>query len=282
MNTTEAIKPVAPYVGGKHLLAKTLLPRLEAIPHTGYAEPFIGMGGVFLRRPERAKSEVINDYNREVANFFRILQRHYIAFMEMMRFQITTRAEFQRLTQAHPKTLTALERAARFLYLQRTAFGGKPCGQRRSCASCASCARGIPYIPVHNFAADKVHPARFDVTKLAPMLEDLHSRLTRVVIECLPYQDFIRRYDSDKTLFYLDPPYYRCEHDYGKGLFCRDDFAVLASLLTDIQGKFVLSLNDVPDVRELFKGFQIEAVTTRYTVQRGKNKEVDEVLISSP
>ena len=266
-------------MGGKHLLAKTLLPRLEAIPHTGYAEPFVGMGGVFLRRPERAKSEVINDYNREVANFFRILQRHYIAFMEMMRFQITTRAEFQRLTQTHPETLTDLERAARFLYLQRTAFGGKPCGQRRSCASCAC---GIPYIPVHNFAADKVHLARFDVTKLAPMLEDLHSRLTRVVIECLPYQDFIRRYDSDKTLFYLDPPYYRCEHDYGKDLFHRNDFAVLASLLTEIQGKFVLSLNDVPDVRELFKGFQIEAVKTRYTVQRGKNKDVGEVLISSP
>ena len=296
MNTTEAIKPVAPYVGGKHLLAKTLLPRLEAIPHTGYAEPFVGMGGVFLRRPERAKSEVINDYNREVANFFRILQRHYIAFMEMMRFQITTRAEFQRLTQTHPDTLTDLERAARFLYLQRTAFGGKPCGQRRSCASCArgipyipvhsspvcSCTGDIPYIPVHNFAATRTHPARFDVTKLAPMLEDLHSRLTRVVIECLPYQDFIRRYDSDKTLFYLDPPYYRCEHDYGKDLFHRNDFAVLASLLTEIQGKFVLSLNDAPDVRELFKGFQIEAVKTRYTVQRGKNKDVGEVLISSP
>ena len=55
------------YVGGKHLLAKTLLPRLEDIPHTCTAWPFVGMGGVFLRRPERARSDVINDYNREVA-----------------------------------------------------------------------------------------------------------------------------------------------------------------------------------------------------------------------
>ncbi len=126
-----------------------------------------------------------------------------------MRFQITTRTEFEHLPQTNPETFTDLGRAARFLYLQRTAFSGKPSGQ--------------------NFAADKVHPARFDVTKLAPMLEDLHRRLTRVVIECLPYQDFIRRYDNDNTLFYLDPPYYRCEHDYGKDLFHRNGFAVLAS-----------------------------------------------------
>ena len=259
--TTEAVKPVAPYVGGKLYLAKTIIERITALPHTCYAEPFIGMGGIFLRRPERAKSEVINDYNKEVATFFRILQRHYIPFMEMMRFQITTRAEFERLTRTNPETLTDLERAARFLYLQRTCFGGKPSGQ--------------------NFAVSKHHPARFDITKLVPMLEDLHSRLTRVVIECLPYQDFIQRYDTLKTLFYLDPPYYRCEHYYGKDLFSRDDFATLAKLLAGIQGRFILSLNDVPEVRELFKGFQIEAVKTRYTVQRGKQKEAGEVLIGN-
>ncbi len=219
------------------------------------------MGGIFLRRPERAKSEVINDYNREVSNFFRILQRHYVAFMEMMRFQITTRAEFERLTRTAPETLTDLERAARFLYLQRTAFSGKPSGQ--------------------NFATDKVHPARFDITKLAPMLEDLHSRLTRVVIECLPYQDFIRRYDGDETLFYLDPPYYRCEHYYGKDLFHRDDFVTLSELLGEIKGRFILSLNDVPEIRELFKSFHIEAIKTHYSVNKGKRKEAGEVLISN-
>ena len=116
MNTT-TVKPVAPYVGGKHLLARSIIESIMAIPHTCYAEPFIGMGGVFLRRPERAKSEVINDYNREVANFLSLLQRHYIPFMEMMRFQITTRTEFERLTRTRPDTLTDLERAARFLIL---------------------------------------------------------------------------------------------------------------------------------------------------------------------
>jgi len=50
VNITHAVKPVAPYVGGKVLLAKTIIERIKAIPHTCYAEPFVGMGGVFLRR----------------------------------------------------------------------------------------------------------------------------------------------------------------------------------------------------------------------------------------
>jgi DNA adenine methylase len=87
------------------------------------------MGGVFLRRTRRPKCEVINDISEDVATFFRILQRHYVAFMDMLRFQLTTRAGFERLMRTDPSTLTDLERAARFLYLQRTAFGGKVVGR---------------------------------------------------------------------------------------------------------------------------------------------------------
>ena len=46
-----------------------------------------------------------------------------------------------------------------------------------------------------------------------------------------------------------------CEGYYGKGKFCREDFSVLAEMLAKIEGKFILSLNDKPEVRELFAGF---------------------------
>ena len=71
------IRPVAPYLGGKKRLSRFLVARIEAIPHACYAEPFVGMGGVFLRRTKRPRLEVVNDLNREVAIFFRVLQRHY-------------------------------------------------------------------------------------------------------------------------------------------------------------------------------------------------------------
>jgi site-specific DNA-adenine methylase len=67
------------------------------VPHTIYAEPFVGMGGVFFRRDQRPKCEVINDWSEDVATFFRVVQRHYIAFMDMLRWQITSRAGFERL-----------------------------------------------------------------------------------------------------------------------------------------------------------------------------------------
>ena len=251
--------PVAPYLGGKRNLAKRICALIDADDHRTYAEPFVGMGGIFLRRTRQPRAEVINDYSRDVANLFRILQRHYPQFLDHLRFQLTTRVEFQRLFDTDPATLTDLERAARFLYLQRTAFGGKVSGR--------------------NFGVSKDRPARFNLTTLEPMLEDLHSRLTGVVIECLDFGDFIPRYDSRKTLFYLDPPYWGCEKDYGKEVFTRADFTRLADVLSAIKGRFIMSLNDVEGVRETFGRFNIGQIKTTYTIglkseARGERGEV--------
>lgn len=258
-----AAEPVAPYLGGKRNLARRIVERLAAIPHTTYVEPFVGMGGVFLRRPLRAQAEVINDISQDVANLFRVLQRHYVPLMDMLRWQVTSRAEFERLAAAAPDTLADLERAVRFLYLQRTAFGGKVTGR--------------------TFGVSVASPARFDVTKLAPLLEAVHERLAGVVIERLPWRELLARYDRPGTLFYLDPPYWGSEIDYGRGVFAREDFAALAEALAPLEGHFLLSLNDVPEVRALFRRFAIEPVTTSYgiaTAGGGGRTGMRELLIS--
>lgn len=256
------VVPVAPYLGGKRRLAQQVIERLRIWPHDTYVEPFVGMGGVFLRRPWRARAEVINDASRDVATLFRVLQRHYVPLMDMLRWQVTSRAEFERLRAAAPDTLTDLERAARFLYLQRTAFGGKIAGR--------------------HFGVSPASPGRFDVTKLAAVLEAVHERLAGVVIECLDWEALLRRYDRPATLFYLDPPYWGCEEDYGAGLFARADFERLAAALAGLRGRFLLSLNDVPEVRQVFGRFEIEAVETSYSIAgaagSGRGK-VGEVLI---
>lgn len=254
------LTPPAPYIGGKRNLAKTIIQRIDATPHDCYAEVFVGMAGVFLRRSLAPKGEIINDYSRDVATFFRVLQRHYVAFIDMMRFQLTTRTEFERLCATDPDTLTDLERAARFLYLQNTAFGGKVSGR--------------------NFGVSYGRPARFDVTRLGPMLEEVHARLARVVIERLSYDVFLTRYDRPGTLFYLDPPYWGNERDYGAGMFARSDFLQLAALLHQLKGRFILSINDVPEVRELFAAFEIEPVETTYTLMSKGAKRAGELIIS--
>lgn len=255
------ISPAAPYIGGKRNLAKRLDRIISHTPHKLYAEPFVGMGGVFFKRSHRPKAEVINDGSKDIANLFRILQRHYPNFMGMMRYQLAARSEFERLKNTNPNTLTDFERAARFIYLQKCAFGGK--------------------VMSRSFGVSKDRPARFDITRLAEILDDIHDRLCGVTIECLPYEDFILRYDSSETLFYLDPPYYDCENYYGKDVFAKTDFDALADILSGIKGKFLLSLNDKPEVREIFKAFKISQITTTYTNARTNGGKVSEVLISN-
>lgn len=256
------VRPIAPYIGGKRNLAQRLVKMIESVPHGTYAEPFVGMGGVFFRRSLRPRGEVINDRSGDVATLFRILQRHYSLFMQMMRFDLTSRKEFGRLLDTRVDTLTDLERAARFLYLQRTGFGGKVSGR--------------------TFGVQLAAPARFSITRLESLLEDVHERLSDVVIECLTWQEFIARYDRPDTLFYLDPPYWGCESDYGKGMFGRDEFEQMASILAGIKGRFILSLNDRPEVRRIFKAFRQEQVETTYTVGgRGKPKPVGELVITN-
>lgn len=263
MTPVDPTTPVAPWLGGKRNLASRICQRIDTIPCQTYAEPFVGMGGIFLRRRMRPTAEVINDRGQDIANLFRILQRHYVAFLDLLRFQLTTRAEFNRLAATVPDTLTDLERAARFLYLQRTAFGGKVSGR--------------------TFGVSRERPGRFNLTTLEPMLEDLHTRLAGVVIECLGYTEFIRRYDGPGTLFYVDPPYWGCEGDYGKELFSRTDFAVLSDCLRTTKGRFLMSINDVPEVRDLFAWATIEPVTTTYSIgnHQGRGMTRAELLISS-
>lgn len=261
MESIEPTKPAAPYIGGKKLLAGRVVQILNGIPHETYVEPFTGMGGVFFRRDRRPSSEVINDLSNDVSTFFRILQRHYLPFVEMMRWQLTTRAEFDRLADTAPETLTDLERAARFLYLQRTAFGGK--------------------VTSRSFGVSFGRPGRFDVTQIVPRLEALHSRLAGVVIECLPYDQVLARYDRADTLFYLDPPYYGSERDYGAGMFARANFADLATCLAAIDGRFLMSINDVPEIRELFAWATIEEVQLNYSIAKDQATPAAELLISN-
>jgi len=261
MVTVHPISPAAPYIGGKRLLSRRLVPMIEKIPHSIYAEPFIGMGGIFFRRRVIPKTEIINDRSGDVVNLFRILQRHYPQFIEVLKFQITSRREFERLAKVNPLTLTDLERAARFLYLQRTSFSGKVAGR--------------------TFGISLERGARFNLMRLLPLLEDIHERLSAVIIENLDWADFINRYDRENTLLYLDPPYFGVENYYGKDLFSRDQFSHLATRLERIKGKFILSINDVPEIRRLFANFTILEADVNYSCGSNHNHKATELIITN-
>jgi DNA adenine methylase len=100
-----------------------------------------------------------------------------------------------------------------------------------------------------------------------------------VQIECLPYEEVLKKFDRPQTLFYCDPPYFgRKLYNFN---FVAQDFEKLANNLRRIRGKCIVSLNDVPEVRELFRGFRLREIALPYTAQRTPGKRYWELLITN-
>ena len=243
-------------MGGKSLLAKRIIERIPE--HICYAEPFAGAAWVLFKKPE-SKVEVINDINKDVVTLYRCIQWHLEEFVRYFKWVLVSRDEFERLKKAAPDTLTDIQRAARFYYLQQACFGGR--------------------IASPTFGYGLTRPSKLNLLRIEEYLSAAHLRLSRVYVECLPYHGLISRYDGPETFFYVDPPYWDCEGYYGPGIFSREDFSRLAAQLGSIKGRFILSVNDTPGVREVFNAFDIEAVQTKYTCSNGKNVPAGEVLI---
>ncbi len=104
-------------------------------------------------------------------------------------------------------------------------------------------------------------------------------RLATVIIENLPALEFIRRYDNDKTLFYCDPPYHKCP--YYEHNMVLEDYIDLAGLLSNIKGKFILSINDHPDMRGAFEAFNIKPATVKYTTGVGQSTKGKELIVTN-
>lgn len=211
--------------------------------------------------------EVLNDINGEMVNLYRVLQHHPEEFLNQVRWNLRSRDEFARLKASDPKNLTDIQRAARMYYLLRAGYGGK-----------------LPDVNCHFTGRTEGNARPFSVYRVEETLYEIHLRLENVTVERLPYGECLRRYDSPETFFYLDPPYWGHEADYGKGIFAPEDFAQLHEILSGIQGKFLLSINDTPEIRELFAGFHLQEVSTTYTqgTRAGRPcKKAKELLISN-
>jgi DNA adenine methylase len=249
------IGPIS-YIGGKRTLAKKIIALFPE--HTTYVEPFCG-GAQVLFQKEPSKVEVLNDLDGEIVNFFRVCQAHHEELIRYFRFVLVSRKWFDLQKATDPATLTDIQRAARWLYILKGSF--------------ASLVRHP------NYHWHVVQPPGFNLERLPQLLENAHKRLERVQIENLPYEEVLRRYDRPATLFYCDPPYFAKKlYHYN---FESADFEKLAERLRTVRGKFILSLNDVPEVRALFSRFHIEEVKLSYTAQKTSGRRYPEVLITN-
>ncbi|MFJ2989937.1 DNA adenine methylase [Collimonas sp. NPDC087041] len=235
--------PIIPWLGGKRRLADILLKRFPS--HSCYVEVFAGGAALYFLRPP-ADVDVINDVNGELVNLYRVVQNHLEEFVRQFKYALSSRDVFKWLQDTPPKTLTDIQRAARFFYLQQQCFGAKVDGQTWGTATTAP--------PVN-------------LLRIEENLSAAHMRLSSTYIENIDWADCITRYDRPHTFFYMDPPYWQTA-GYGVD-FGLEQYKRMADLMRTMKGKAILSINDHPDIREVFGGFQLEEVRIDYTVGGG-------------
>lgn len=247
-------KPFFSWQGGKRRLAKHIIPNFPE--HDCYVEPFAGGAALFFMK-DPAKVEVINDVNSDLVNLYRVVQNHLEEFVRHFKHSLISRQMYEWMKDTNPDTLTDIQRAARFYYLQQQGFGAKAEGR------------------VFGTATTKA--PNLNLLRIEENLSQAHLRLARVFVEHLDWQKCITKYDRPHSLFYLDPPYWETA-GYGVD-FPFEQYEQMAKLAGTIKGKMIISLNDHPDIRRVFDGFRIETAGINYTVGGGKGKKASELII---
>lgn len=243
------------YVGGKSKLAQKII---SAFPtHTCYCEVFSGAAWVFFKKVP-SEVEILNDRDEAIVNLFRVVQNHYEEFLRQFRYLIVSRKIFEIMKRQDPFTLTDIQRAVKHFYILRSSFASRLINP--------------------SFGYGTTHKPNLSILDLEEKLLEMHWRLANVYIENLDYKDCIKRYDRPHTLFYLDPPYYGTR-DYNYNLN-DEDYIGLAEILGRIEGKFILSLGDHPEVRKIYKSFKTESLMTTYSKgKKGRDTQRAELLI---
>ncbi len=249
------VNPIIPWVGGKRRLAKRILPMFP--DHECYVEPFAGGAALFFMK-EQSDVEVLNDINGDLVNLYRVVKYHLEEFVRQFKWALVSRQMFTWLKLSHTDTLTDIQRAARFFYLQKMAFGGKVANQ--------------------TFGTATTSRPRLNLLRIEEELSAAHLRLSRAYIEHLSWDECVRRYDRPHTLFYLDPPYWQTE-GYGVD-FGFEQYVKMAELAQSIKGKMIISVNDIPEMRQVFEPLKMESVAINYTIGgSGKQSKAAKELI---
>ena len=195
-----------------------------------YVEVFGGAAWILFAKERHAEVEVYNDVNHNLVNMFRCVKYHADALYEELKWVFVSREQFEQAKEdVNNPNLTDIQRAAGFFILVKCSFGAK----------------------MQDFSGKRV-----SFSSTVENLELFRERLKSTVIEQLDFEKLIALYDREGTLFYADPPYYEAEGYYAEE-FLTSDHIRLKESLEKVQGKFILTYNDCPFIRELYSEYCI-------------------------
>jgi len=217
---SKEIKTPTSYYGGKQNLVTTILPLIPE--HVTYVEPFVGGGAIFWSKP-KSEVEIINDYNRELINFYECVQNEFVELEKMVRISLHSRSLHNDATVVYnnPHMFTRIQRAWSIWVLAAQSFSSMLDGS-------------WGYDKIKGTTSQKIANKRGDFTL------ELSRRMQNVQIECTDALRIIRSRDSINTFHYCDPPYFNSDCGHYDG-YSKDDFENLLKLLSEIEGKFLMS-----------------------------------------
>lgn len=246
-------KPVIPWIGGKRRLIDWILPKFPN--HHCYVEAFCGAGALYFAKPP-SQVEVVNDFNNELINMYRVIKNHPEELVRQFKWALSSRQIYEWHKMTPPETLTDIQRASRFFYLQKLAFGGKVDGQ--------------------TFGTAPTTPPRLNLFRIEEDLSQAHMRLQSTYVENLSWEKVVAKYDRPETLHYLDPPYWETE-GYGVN-FGFEHYELMADFAKSCEGSVIISINDHPDIRRVLAGMHMETRPIKYTVGGGQGSDAVELL----
>jgi len=256
-----------------------------------YIEPFGGSASVLLGKEKPDKFEVFNDRDGDLVNFFRVAKnRTAELLLELGLLPINSRLDFEAwrafqenrkydLSHVHTQ-LEIMDLSMPPEWAEKMKLGF------RSRVESHEVRWAADYLKLtrHSYASDHKSFAGkpFCVASVLELIKDLGKRFENVVIENLDFARLIQRYDRPGAFFYLDPPYVDTEHFY-PGAFCWEDHIRLWDCLNNIQGRFLMSYNDCPEVRGLYKDYMVIDFQRQHTMAQKKNPEAkfQELLIAN-
>lgn len=235
-----------PYIGGKAHHIKWMDPLFPNTFST-FVEVFGGAGWVSIKSPkvDQSKIRVYNDFNPLLANVFECFRQDPSQVLSKMnsvtKSNVATYKQYQKelfeLLDWNTVSIGDFDLTVKYLYLQTQVFAGTPLS-----------ATNVPYF------ADKNGKYASKYETLKKKLQDtvIQSRLQKITtVEKIDCVDLIKKYDSEDTFFYVDPPYYNMEFYYSKD-FPKEKHQELADTLAQIKGKFALSYYDFDDLKVFY------------------------------
>ena len=245
--------PLSGYYGGKHRLARKII---SLIPkHSTYIEPFFGGGSVFFLK-KISNKEIINDKDNQLYRFWKVCKENTYDLYKKLKNITSFKKEHERsvkVLKGEEDAENEIDFASCFMINISHSFNG---------------VKNDSFFLRNNNIRDSIRQWRGKVS----LINNMILRLKDVDIYNKDAAWCIKKFDSDKSFFYLDPPYPGTNQKHYSG-YSIDNFNNLCSVLSNMKGKFILSCYLKKEMK-ISPYWKIEEITSCRGLHNSKRRKI--------